>query len=76
VGLDGGIVRRPCGGGSVEAAKADILSLTAVEVSLFGWMALITSVFFVLTRIYTLTAVYWFLMEFCVIIGFATRVTR
>jgi Domain of unknown function (DUF4396) len=32
--------------GLIEAAKADVASLTAFEVGLFGWMALMTFVFF------------------------------
>src|SRR5690349_17443870 len=32
--------------GLTEAAKADVASLTAFEVGLFGWMALMTFVFF------------------------------
>jgi hypothetical protein len=32
--------------GIIAAAKADVLSLTALEVGLFGWMALMTDVLF------------------------------
>ena len=32
--------------GLIEAAKADVASLTAFEIGLFGWMALMTFVFF------------------------------
>jgi hypothetical protein len=45
--------------GLIEAAKADVASLTAFEVGLFGWMAL-------------MTFVYWFLMQVGMIAGFFT----
>ena len=32
--------------GLIEAAKADVASLTAFEIGLFDWMALMTFVFF------------------------------
>ncbi len=55
--------------GSVEAAKADVLSLTAFEVGLFGWMALMAFVFFPDPHLHPNTAAYWFLMQ----IGMADR---
>lgn len=58
--------------GIKAAAKADILSLTAFEVGLFGWMALMAFVFFPDPHLTPATPVYWFLMQIGMIIGFAT----
>jgi hypothetical protein len=58
--------------GIVAAAKADILSLSAFEVGLFGWMALMSLVFFPAPHLHPDSPVYWFLMQLGMIIGFAT----
>ncbi len=58
--------------GIVSAIKADILSLTAFEVGLFGWMALMAFVFFPDPHLRPDSPVYWFLMQIGMIIGFAT----
>ena len=59
--------------GIVAAAKADILSLSAFEVGLFGWMALMNFVFFPAPHhLHPDSPVYWFLMQLGMIIGFAT----
>ncbi len=59
--------------GIVAAAKADILSLSAFEVGLFGWMALQNFVFFPAPdHVHPDSAVYWFLMQLGMIIGFLT----
>lgn len=59
--------------GIVAAAKADILSLSAFEVGLFGWMALMAFVFFPAPdHIHPDSPVYWFLMQIGMIIGFGT----
>jgi hypothetical protein len=58
--------------GIIAAAKADILSLTAFEVGLFGWMALMTYVLFPHPHLHPNNPVYWFLMQIGMIIGFAT----
>ena len=58
--------------GIVEAAKADILSLTTFEVGLFGWMALMSFVFFPDPHLHPDSPVYWFLMQIGMIIGFFT----
>ncbi|MDA8393376.1 MAG: DUF4396 domain-containing protein [Actinomycetota bacterium] len=57
--------------GLIEAAKADVLSLTAFEVGLFGWMAFMQ---FVLSpnHIHPDHAAFWFLMQVGMIIGFFT----
>ncbi|MDQ2850048.1 MAG: DUF4396 domain-containing protein [Actinomycetota bacterium] len=59
--------------GLKAAFKADVLSLTAFEVGLFGWMALMTFVFFPAPEhLHPNSPVYWFLMQIGMIIGFAT----
>jgi Domain of unknown function (DUF4396) len=59
--------------GLVQAAKADVLSLTSFEVGLFGWMALMSFVFFPAPHhLHPNSPVYWFLMQIGMIIGFAT----
>lgn len=58
--------------GLVAAAKADVLSLTAFEVGLFGWMALMAFVFFGSDPLHPNSPVYWFLMQIGMVIGFAT----
>ncbi|MGH3503343.1 MAG: DUF4396 domain-containing protein [Nocardioidaceae bacterium] len=59
--------------GVVAAAKADLLSLTAFEVGLFGWMALMAFVFFPAPHhVHPDSPVYWFGMQIGMIIGFAT----
>jgi len=58
--------------GLVQAAKADVLSLTAFEVGLFGWMALMVFVFFPGPHLHPDQAAYWFLMQIGMIAGFFT----
>lgn len=58
--------------GLVEAAKADVLSLSAFEIGLFGWMALMYFVFFPGPHVHPDDPVYWFLMQVGMIAGFAT----
>jgi hypothetical protein len=56
--------------GLIEAAKADVASLTAFEVGLFGWMALITFVLFPAPHhLRPDSPVYWFLMQVGMIDG-------
>ncbi len=58
--------------GLAEAAKADLASLSAFEVGLFGWMALMTYVFFPAPHLHPDSPVYWFLMQIGMIAGFFT----
>lgn len=58
--------------GIVAAAKADILSLTAFEIGLFGWMALTSMVFFPAPHIHPDSPVYWFMMQIGMCLGFLT----
>lgn len=53
------------------AIKADTLSLTAFEVGLFGWMALMHFVLFQ-PRLEPNQAAYWFMMQIGMCIGFLT----
>jgi uncharacterized protein DUF4396 len=62
----------PLGTGLWQAAKADVLSLTAFEVGLFAWMALMAFVFFPHPRLHPDNPVYWFLMQIGMVIGFVT----
>lgn len=55
-----------------RAAKADVLSLTAFEVGLFAWMALMFWVFFPDPHLEPNTATYWFLMQVGMAIGLVT----
>jgi hypothetical protein len=59
--------------GLKAAARADFLSLTCFEIGLFGWMALMTFVFFPAPHHLMLTsAAFWFLMQIGMIIGYFT----
>ncbi len=58
--------------GLVEAAKADVLSLSAFEIGLFGWMALMYFVFFPAPHVHPNAPVYWFLMQIGMVAGFST----
>lgn len=59
--------------GLIEAVKADVASLTAFEIGLFGWMALMFFVFFPAPHHLTpASPVYWFLMQIGMIAGFFT----
>lgn len=58
--------------GLVQAAKADVLSLTSFEIGLFGWMALMSFVFFPQPHLRPDSPVYWFLMQIGMVIGFFT----
>ncbi len=55
-----------------RAFKADALSLTAFEVGLFGWMAIMQLVLFTNPHLPPTTASYWFLMQVGMCLGFAT----
>jgi hypothetical protein len=59
------------GQGIVAAIKADTLSLTAFEIGLFAWMALVQFVIFDHT-LQPGDPVYWFMMQIGMLIGFAT----
>lgn len=58
--------------GLVAALKADFLSLTAFELGLFGWMALMSLVFFTSPHLLPNSPVYWFMMQIGMVLGFFT----
>lgn len=55
-----------------QAVKADFLSLTAFEVGLFGWMALMAFVLFPDPHLHPDSAVYWLGMQIGMVLGFLT----
>lgn len=57
--------------GIVEAIKADTLSLVAFEVGMFGWMAVSAKLLFH-PPLHPDSAVYWFMMQLGMLIGFMT----
>ncbi|GGK05064.1 membrane protein [Lentibacillus kapialis] len=58
--------------GAVKAAiKADSLSLIAFEIGMFGWMAIVHYLLFAQPPKPD-TAVYWFMMQIAMILGFLT----
>jgi Domain of unknown function (DUF4396) len=56
----------------VAALKADTLSILAFEIGLFGWMALTYFVFFPNPHLEPNQALYWFMMQIGMVIGFFT----
>lgn len=57
--------------GLKAATKADFISLTAFEIGLFGWMAVMAFVLFPAPhRLTPSSAAFWFLMQIGMIIGF------
>jgi len=59
--------------GLVAAAKADFISLTAFEIGLFGWMAIMTFVLFPSPhQLMPNSAAFWLLMQIGMIIGYCT----
>lgn len=60
------------GEGLKLAARADFLALTAFEVGLFGWMAIIQLVLFTSPHLPTDSAAFWFLMQVGMLAGYAT----
>ena len=59
--------------GLIAAAKADFISLTAFEIGLFGWMAIMGFALFPAPhQLMPNSAAYWLLMQGGMIIGFIT----
>ncbi len=54
-----------------SAIKADSAALIAFEVGMFGWMAIVHFVLFTVPPKPD-TAVYWFMMQIAMILGFLT----
>jgi len=57
--------------GLIAALKADSLSLTAWQVGMYGWMALVTFVLFG-HELDSTSPVFWFMMQIAMLCGFAT----
>ena len=60
------------GKGIVTAMRADTLSIIAFQVGLFGWMALVYYVLFTEPHLRPGEAVFWFMMQIGMIIGYFT----
>ncbi len=60
------------GKGLVEAVRADTLSILSFEVGLFAWMALTYYVLFPGPHLNPTQAVFWFMMQVGMILGFCT----
>jgi hypothetical protein len=59
--------------GLVAATKADVISLTAFEIGLFGWMAVMTFVLFPAPhQVVPSSAAFWLLMQVGMMIGYVT----
>ena len=58
--------------GLKAALKADTLSLTAFEIGLFGWMAVIQLILFTRPHLTPDHAAYWLLMQVGMVLGFLT----
>jgi hypothetical protein len=59
--------------GLIAAAKADFIALTAFEVGLFGWMAIMAFALFPAPhQLMPNSAAYWLLMQAGMIVGFVT----
>lgn len=58
------------GAGLLAALKADTLSLTAWQVGLYGWMAIVR--FKIFGDIPKTSPVFWFMMQLAMLAGFAT----
>lgn len=54
-----------------DAIKADTLSLICFEIGMFGWMALVSLVFFA-TAPEPNSPVFWFMMQIAMMLGFLT----
>ena len=59
------------GEGLVAAVKADFLSLTAWQVGMYGWMAVVTFMIFG-HEIPKVSPVFWFMMQIAMVAGFLT----
>ena len=59
------------GEGMKEAAKADVLSLTAWQIGMYGWMAIVTFGIFG-RELEKTNPVFWFMMQIAMLAGFLT----
>jgi hypothetical protein len=54
----------------IDAVKADTLALTAFELGLFAWMAVVYFLF--VSRAEPTSVYYWFMMQIGMVLGFIT----
>lgn len=63
----------PFGKGVLAAMRADTISIAAFEIGMFAWMAMTRFVLFPEpTRIYPNMAVFWFMMQIAMMVGWIT----
>jgi hypothetical protein len=60
------------GDGIRAAIKADTISISMFELGMFGWMALVYFALFPSPHLHPNAAVFWFMMQIAMIIGWAT----
>jgi hypothetical protein len=60
------------GAGVKAAVKADVLSLTAWQVGMYGWMAIVLFVWFQPEALGKTSPVFWFMMQLAMLAGFLT----
>jgi len=60
------------GAGVKAAVKADTISISAFELGMFGWMALVYFVLFPNPHLQPDQAVFWFMMQIAMMVGWAT----
>jgi len=60
------------GRGVLQAMRADTLSIVTFEIGLFAWMALTYYVFFPAPHLHPTEAVFWFMMQVGMILGYFT----
>jgi hypothetical protein len=60
------------GKGIIAAAKADVLSLTAWQLGMYGWMAIVIFAIFGPGQLHPTDAVFWFMMQIAMLCGFLT----
>lgn len=58
--------------GLKAAIKADTLSILSFQVGMYGFMAFVYFVLFPSPHLYPNQAIYWFMMQFAMVIGFIT----
>lgn len=56
----------------IAAGKSDFIALSAFEIGLFGWMALMRFVFFTDPHLVPSSPTYWLFMQLGMILGFTT----
>lgn len=60
------------GRGVIEAAKADVLSLTAWQIGMYGWMAIALFAIFGTKNLHAGEPAFWLMMQIAMLCGFVT----